>query len=60
MANNVNEARSRLSNASHSFNALMTLLSTSSELLQPEDLFCLIQPIQGEVDAALDELVVVK
>lgn len=56
MCSPVKEAQSRLSNASHAFNALMALLAAGGEMLKPEDLFWLIQPIKGDVDAALDEL----
>lgn len=52
----VDEARMRLDNAAHSFHALMTLLYNSSVSPVPQDLYCLLQPISGEVDAALDEL----
>jgi len=52
----IEEARIRLNHATHSFHALMTLLSNGSDALDPQDLYCLLQPISGEVDAALDEL----
>lgn len=54
------EARERLKCATHSFHALMTLLKNSSVSPTPEDLYYLLQPISGEVDAAFDELRVVK
>ncbi len=54
------EARERIKCASHSFHALMTLLKNSSVSPAPEDLYYLLQPISGEVDAAFDELRVVK
>lgn len=56
MSEAVQEARIRLDYAAHSFHALMTLLKNSSVSPAPEDLYCLLQPISGEVDAALDEL----
>lgn len=52
----VEEARLRLNHAASSFHALMTLLSNGSAAPDPQDLYCLLQPISGEVDAALDEL----
>lgn len=52
----VTEARARLSTASHALNALMTMLSPTGDPVEQEDLYCLLGPIQGEVDAALDEL----
>lgn len=60
MSEAIQEARLRLNHASHSFHALMTLLSNGSDALDPQDLYCLLQPIGGEVDAALDELNTVK
>lgn len=52
----IQEAQSRLSHANHAFTALMSLLDSGSDPLQPDDLYCLLQPIQGEVAAALDEI----
>jgi hypothetical protein len=56
----ITEARARLSTASHALNALMTMLSPTGDPVEQEDLYCLLGPIQGEVDAALDELKVIK
>lgn len=60
MSEAIEEARQRLNHAAHSFHALMTLLYNSSVAPAPQDLYCLLQPISGEVDAALDELNTVK
>ena len=60
MSEAIQEARTRLNHAAHSFHALMSLLSNGSDSLDPQDLYCLLQPISGEVDAALDELNTIK
>lgn len=54
-SSSIHEAKDRLSQAAGAFNAFMCLLS-GTESVNPEELYWLLLPIQGEIDAALDEL----
>lgn len=56
MATLVSEAIDRLDNANKGFGAFATLVAGGGELLEPEQVYCLLAPLFGEVDAALDEL----
>lgn len=56
MNESIHEAQQRLYTAQHGFAALMTLLSTDGVQVASEDIRCLIQPLVGDVDAAVDEL----
>ena len=52
------EAQDRLSQASKAFNAFMSLLigENNPNIIDPEDLFWLLHPIQAEMTASLDAL----
>jgi hypothetical protein len=52
----VYEAQQRLQFAHNGFAALMTLLEQDEVQVKSQNLRCLLQPLVGEVDAALDEL----
>lgn len=56
MNNAIHEAQQRLQFAHQGFAALMVLLAQDGVQVASENLRCLIQPLVGEVDAALDEL----
>jgi hypothetical protein len=52
------EAQDRLSQASKAFNAFMSLLigENNPNIIDPEELFWLLHPIQAEMTASLDAL----
>lgn len=56
----IHEAQQRLQFAHRGFAALMVLLAQDGVQVASENLRSLIQPLVGEVDAALDELVHIK
>ena len=56
----LSEAIARLDNADKGFSALSTLLADGNSLLEPEQMYCLIAPLMGDVHYALDELRTIK
>lgn len=52
----IEAASQRICTANHAFNALLCMLSPQGQPINQEAMYCLLQPIAADVEAAWDEL----